>query len=1242
DRQSGKVLVMPERQMQDKSKHDYYLRGMHLNKGETYASALSPNVEHGKIEMPLVPVVRFVTPVIGDNDVRYGMLVINILAENYFRIAQEANGVNPNRRFYLISDHGEYFFHTDKKKSFASTLGHNANFEADFPGLLADIVKYDENRTLAAYGKIIAFRHIHPNGNSENGFLLVGIADELVAMAELHSFVSNFFLLVLAVSFIVLIVARYFISGLMGPLESVTRHLQRLGRGETGGELIEYAIDDEIGQMVESQRILMTNMERLAAQADVISHGDFSGTVPLLSEQDQLGKAINNMTLMLRNSREQELHSNWLKDGINSLNQALIGELSPQQLADTAISLTGRTLEAGRGVFYRYDKEQQNLILLGSYMFTEHEKPGKRFQLGEGAVGQVALERKPIILHAAVDALPIVTGTRRLSPQHIYTYPLLRETELLGVIEFASFHAYPDFKLTFLSNAAEVMASFLYITEQSVRIKDLLRVSKEATRQAREQNIQLQNANSKMEEQQQQLQQQTEELQSSNAQMEEQQQQLQQQSEELQQTNAQLEEQQRQMEQQALELENKNRDLSLSRDHLNQRAQELELASQYKSEFLANMSHELRTPLNAIILLSKMLAMNEEKHLSEEEAKRAAIVHHSGEELLRLINDILDLSKIESGKMELNLTSISTRELEADFHDLFSAMALEKMLEFKIEDRMQSDFVSDREKLSQVVRNLLSNAFKFTRQGRVTLRFEASGRNDLPLCISVTDTGIGIAADKQQLVFEAFQQLDGSISREYGGTGLGLSISQRFTELLGGTIELKSTPGKGSTFSLLLPMLINLRAGQSENALPSAVEKINAPEVLSAKPVFQVHDDRANLKSSDQVILVIDDDPGFLEALMVINKQLGYKTLIAVSGQEGLRMAKTYRPRGILLDLGLPDMDGHAVLHSLKNDRELRGLPVHIVSARDQLGKALHEGIVGYLQKPVSQSQLADAEARVLANSAEQSNTLLLLEGLSLSRVKLEQMVRPDGLKVVAVSDLPAAIAALNGGSWRLAVVDLVREEGVENAAEICHALREAAPELHLILHSNKALSADNEAALRRYTDSIIVNAPHAEQRILENIERFLQNMPTGAAGTSALTNTTTPEQDSKKLSGRRILVVDDDSRNLFVITSALEQHGALVDNALNAQKGLEKLALNGADLVFMDIMMPGMDGYEAIRKIRADASLRQIPIVALTAKALKADRENALNSGADDYLSKPVDYEVLVNMADIWCREKR
>jgi signal transduction histidine kinase/CheY-like chemotaxis protein len=1281
DLRSEQVSIVAERQQLRKEEADYFLRGMELAKGEYYASPLSPNTEQGQIEKPLVPVVRFVAPVIGANNTRYGMVVITVLAEAYFTPIRQANAIDPSRRFYLITGEGTYLFHPAQEKTMAAVTatalaqepGSAASFNNDFPGLLDQIAPLESQQTLDRHGYIMSFLHIHPNaGRHENGFIFVGMADEVAALAELRNFVLFFIVLLAAVVAIVMFASRAYIGGLMRPLEAITRQLQRLGRGETGGEDIDYRAEDEIGRMVDSSRKLMLNMERLATQADVISGGDFSGSVPLLSEQDRLGQAINNMTAMLRDARSEEQRSNWLKDGVSEMNRVLSGDLNAPQLADAAISLLGRTLDAGRGVFYVYQKDNEQLELLGSYMFSEREALGNRFKLGEGAVGQVARERKPIILHASgttsVPVAPIVTGTLCQPPQHTYTYPLLREGELLGVIELASFEHFDTLRQEFIARAADVMASFLYIVEQREQIRRLLQIAEVATRDAQEQSRQLQLTNAQMEEQQQQLRQQTVELQATNSLMEEQQQQLQQQTAELQATNAQMEEQQQQLQQQSaelqasnsqmeeaqLQLEERNRDLLRSQEELDARAKQLELSSQYKSEFLANMSHELRTPLNSIILLAKMMASNEDHKLGEEEVKRADVIHRAGRDLLRLINDVLDLSKVEAGRMELHSAPIASSVLVEEFQDLFSAPAGDKGLELKVEDTINADLVVDRDKLSQIVRNLLSNAIKFTRQGSVTLRFERRPGEALPLHICVSDTGIGVAADKQKLIFEAFQQADGSTSREYGGTGLGLSISRSFALLMGGRIELASSPGQGSTFTLLLP---DAPPSLSDSAAPAPLSSARAPNISNVPPAAPLHplappapwpnDDRERIGGNDSVLLLIDDDPVFAQAILDINRRLGYKTLLAASGGDGLELVRRFNPNGILLDLGLPDMDGSAVLHQIKSTPALAEIPVYIISGRDRDNALLGQGALGYLHKPVDAEQITRVEAEVLARcQADAGRDILLLTNGALNATEIAPLVGQEGSQLVtlSVADVSAdklAEWAATDGVFRFAILDLgVGSAALAEARRVAGELHARLPQLGLLFYSAAPLGDEDEARLRQFSDSIIVKAPQSTRRLQENIAHFLQAAPPRRRSHPLPAE---PQGSGKKrLAGSRILVVDDDARNLFVITAALEQHGAQVDNALNGRKALQMLQTLRPDLVLMDIMMPEMDGYQTIAAMRADPRLATIPVLALTAKALPSDREKALAAGADDYLAKPADYEVLVNMAAAWCQGRR
>ena len=1240
DGATGKARLLADNELQSGAGSEYVTSGLKLKRGETYVSALDLNTEHGQLEKPYLPVVRLVQPLIGENDVLYGLTVTNVRGAAFYDFIRAANKNEQGRRFMLIDGEGNFLFHPDADKQFGHLLGHSHDFDQEYPNLLAEMREKGEG-VITRGGVIHAFRTIHPNSpQRDRSWILVGVVDEATALAELNNFVAVFAALSALTIVLVLVSTRYMVGQLMTPLQFVTRQLAHLGRGEAQPETLDYTARDEIRLMLDSTEKLVANMDALARQADAIAGGDFSGQVAPLSENDRLGNALNNMTRQLAENHRDDTQRNWLKDGLAELARVLTGDLEPQRLAELAIGQAGRALEAGRGVLYVWNDDAQALDLLGTYMYTERNALGARVKPGEGAVGQVARERKPIILHA-VDAgahaelPPITTGTVSVAPQYTYTWPLQREGALQGVMELARSEALDETGITYLSAAAETIASFLHAVLQRQRIKELLVTAKEAARQEQEKSRQLQQANTLMEEQQQQLQQQTEELQQTNAQMEEQQQQLQRQTAELQAANAQMEEQQQQLEQ-------RNRELLHSQQEVDARAKQLELASKYKSEFLANMSHELRTPLNSIILLAKMMASNEDKRLGEEEVRRADVIYRAGQDLLRLINDVLDLSKVEAGRMELHPVAVATSELAQEFRDLFTEPARDKGLEFRVEDEIAADIVVDRDKLSQIIRNLLSNALKFTREGSMTLRFERRAGEALPLRIGVVDTGIGVAEDKRALIFEAFQQADGSTSREYGGTGLGLSISLSFARLMGGTIELVSTPGAGSTFTLLLP--------ETPPVVAPADRPLSRPASAGATPAAKPasapwpEDDREHIGGDDQVLLLIDDDPVFARAILDINRRLGYRTLMTGRGREGLELARRLSPNGILLDLGLPDMDGSAVLHELKSTPELASIPVYVVSARDRDTILLDQGALGYLHKPVDSQQIAAAEAEVLAAfKTAAGHGILLLECGGLREQDIAPLVPgPHGGTVtlpVRAASREKLAEVLAGARFRLVLIDLGLAM-VDAGLEVAALLRDLAPDLAMMFYSERPLSDEDEARLRQFADSIIVKAPQAKRRLLENIERFLAEAPRRAQGRTA--PPTPPGSGSKRLAGRRILVVDDDPRNLFVVTAALEQQGATVANALNGQRALELMAGTAPDLVVMDIMMPEMDGYKTIAAMRAAPRLAAIPVLALTAKALPGEREKALAAGADDYLAKPADHELLINMAAAWCERRR
>jgi signal transduction histidine kinase/CheY-like chemotaxis protein len=1237
DAVNNQVWDLPEQELQNQAHKDYFIQSAKMPDGSIFASALDLQLglqqEQGKIAVPHVPVIRFSTPLIGKNNVRYGVIVTNIFAEHFFNYIKEANNNEQGRMFYLIAPNGDYLFHPDTEKRFGSQLGHHANFEKDFPNVLS---KMKENKmgVISQTDQIITYQAIYPApNNEENYWLLVGVVPTSFALKNLQTFEYAFVGLTILVIFLVFLSSRYFLSNMIRPLEFVTNQLQSLSRGEIKLEPLEYSGQDELRVMLDSTQALMTNMERLAQQVDTIGKGDFSSRIEVLSKKDCLSAAINNMSALLQTAETDNNRRNWKRDGLEQLSKALTGDLDSMQLADVSISILGHYLSAGRGVFYSYNENMQRLELLGSYMYSERNQIGSSFKLGEGAIGQVAREKKPIFLTAInADSQPIVTGTNASTPLFTYTYPLLREGTLLGVIELASFERFDEVKLALLQEANVTIASFLYVVQQNERIKKLLVISESAEKLACEQSKRLQETNAQMEEQQQQLQQQTEELQQTNAQMEEQQQQLQQQSEELQQTNAQMEETQQQLQQQ-------NKRLLESQNELDERAKQLELSSQYKSEFLANMSHELRTPLNSIILLSKMMASNSNQHLNNDEVHQAEIIHNAGNELLRLINDVLDLSKIEAGQMELHIESIDSRDFLNNLHELFEHSIKDKNLEFILRDDFHGQFTSDTNRLSQILRNLLSNALKFTKTGGITLSIGRSDNAKLPIKISVKDTGIGIPEEKRKVIFEAFQQADGSISRQYGGTGLGLSISLRFAKLLGGVIELNSVVGQGSEFALLLPETL------TETSLPKAPTHSVAQfaqriQIETQHATSIVEDDRNQLSATDSVILLIDDDSIFGQALLEINRKLGYKTLLAQTGEDGLKLAKRYKPQGILLDLGLPDMDGSEVLHALKTQFELSDIPVYIVSGREKNAALMSEKIMGYLQKPVDVQQIGDAEAELLTFIHKSLlQTILVVENGEITAQQIRELIGEQTATVITATADEDFETLLTQNPCHLTIIDL-GTQAVEQALTVTKKLHDINNTMNFVFFGQQPLSDEQEAQMRQYSDSIIIKTAQSEQRLLNNIERFLAQSSSPAENKIPL-NLQNRLVNGEQLAGRHILIVDDDARNLFVITSALEKEGAKVDGVLNGRKALDFLKKDSVDMVFLDIMMPEMDGYQTLKEIRNNPQLAHIPVVALTAKALNADREKALATGADDFLSKPVEFEALINMAKVWCAGK-
>ena len=709
------------------------------------------------------------------------------------------------------------------------------------------------------------------------------------------------------------------------------------------------------------------------------------------------------------------------------------------------------------------------------------------------------------------------------------------------------------------------------------------------------------------------------------------------------------------MRSQAEELQASNEELREKTDRLNRqkyvleelqqetadKAAELARASQYKSEFLANMSHELRTPLNSLLILSRSLADNDSGNLDGEQVESAHIIHDAGTSLLHLINDILDLSKIEAGKMELVIDELPLASLEQRLRRTFAHVAEEKGLGFTldIEPGLPAVLRTDGTKLGQIANNLLSNAFKFTARGSVGVHIgRPTSEIMVPLALqeqplialTVSDTGIGIPADKFQRIFNAFEQVDAGTSRQFGGTGLGLAISRRMAMLLGGDITLHSESGQGSRFSVLLPEVPPEPAHDAGEDAPSSRPK---PLARLASPSLlpdAVDDDRGTLLPGQTTILVIEDDPAFARILIDMIHRKGYRALAAGDGETGLQLAREHHPTGILLDVMLPTMDGWAVIDQLKADEATRAIPVHFISATDEATRGLEHGAVGFLTKPVSRAAIDSAFKRLLHFAEGHQRHLLIVDDEADSRTAVRTMLAADDVLIDEAGTAEDALRKTAHTRYDCIVLDLGLPgmSGMELLAQLSKQPGGVPP---VVVYSGRDLNSEENLLLRQYTDSIVVKGARSPERLLDEVSLFLHSIQHAPRRTAAMAPTA-------ELAGRRVLLVDDDMRNLFALSRVLRGWGLVVGMAQDGQKALKALADEEApELVLMDIMMPGMDGYGTIRAIRAQARFATLPIIALTAKAMRGDREKCLEMGASDYLSKPIDIDKLASMMRVW-----
>jgi HAMP domain-containing protein/CheY-like chemotaxis protein/signal transduction histidine kinase len=1017
---------------------------------------------------------------------------------------------------------------------------------------------------------------------------------------------------------------------------------------------------------------LTTQIRTIAEIATAVTKGDLTRAIDVEAqgEVEELKDNINQMIANLRDTTQKNQEQDWLKTNLARFTRMLQGQRDLLTVSKQILSELAPLVHAQQGLFYMLDggdgeAPEPALKLLSTYAYRERKNLANRFLLGEGLVGQCALEKDRILLtEVPPDYIKISSGLGEATPLNIVVLPVVFESQVKAVIELASFHRFSDIHLTFLDQLTESIAIVVNTIEAGMRTEELLKQSQALAEELQGQQRELTETNQRLEEQARTLKA-SEDL-------------LKQQREQLQQTNEELEEKAELLERQNIEVERKNREIDQARRSLEEKAEQLALSSKYKSEFLANMSHELRTPLNSMLILSRLLADNPEQNLSQKQVEFAQTVHASGADLLSLINDILDLAKIESGTMSVEAGEVRFAELAAAMEQSFGQLAAERGLRYlvELEAGLPESMWTDGKRLQQVLRNLLSNAFKFTERGQVAFEVvRATGgwsydsdelnRAELAIAFVVRDSGIGIPADKQRVIFEAFQQADGTTSRRYGGTGLGLSISREIARLLGGEIRLESEPGVGSTFTLYLPLhYIPVR-----RALPGPEREAERSLVVAERPVVQagdgafgkrrnggraplelpppddsladlpaeIADDRAAIAPGDRVLLIVEDDPSFAQILLEVAREKGFKSLVALRGDVALALARRYRPGAITLDLLLPDMAGWAVFDRLKHDPATRHVPVHIISGRDERRRGLELGALAYLQKPATREALIDSFDTIQRFLERKVRSLLVVEDDPAQRASIVELIGDGDVQTTAVGSAGEALEALRAQHFDCIVIDLLLPDmpGVELIRRLKR--EDSTRELPIIVFTGKELSEAEEAELRRVSDSIIVKDVSSMERLLAETALFLHrveaNLPPPTREILEQLQRVDPV-----LIGKKVLIIDDDVRNIFALTSALERHQMQVIYAENGKDGIKTLRANpDTDLILMDVMMPEMDGYETMRAIRKLKKFKGLPIIALTAKAMKGDREKCIEAGASDYITKPVDVDQLASLMRVW-----
>jgi len=960
----------------------------------------------------------------------------------------------------------------------------------------------------------------------------------------------------------------------------------------------------------------LTNQVRAIAEVTTaVTKGDLTRSIQVEAsgEVAELKDYINTMIDNLRLTTDRNKEQDWLKTNLARFTGMLQGQRDLSTVGRMLLSELAPLVNAQQGVIYQMETDESaEMMLLSAYADEAPNGHARQLRVGEGLIGQCAAEkRRMLITEVPPHAVPIRSGLFKAVPLNVIVLPVLFEDRVKAVIELASLSTFTASHLAFLEQLTASIGIVLNSIEATMQTEGLLKQSQQLATE------------------------------------------LQTQQKELQQTNEQLAQKAQQLAEQNVEVERKNQEIDQARRAVEEKAKELALTSKYKSEFLANMSHELRTPLNSILVLGQQLTDNPDGNLTVKQVEFARTIHGAGTDLLNLITDILDLSKIESGTVSVQAEEVFFASLLDMMARPFRHEAENRRFTFELttDPRLSRSLVTDAKRLQQVLKNLLSNAFKFTEQGSVRLSVFLAERGwsedhavlraaPAVIAFQVEDTGIGIPAEKQRIIFEAFQQADAGTSRKYGGTGLGLAISRELASLLGGEIQLRSEVGTGSTFTLYLPQTY-VGPSTGVNLLEMRAAPVKAPQLIPAAAaehrIEPIEDDRANLSETDTILLVVEDDPHYARLLRDMARDRGFKVLVATRGAEALALAREFHPMAVSLDVFLPDMLGWTVLNHLKQDPAMRHIPVQILTLDEDRQHGLSRGAFAFVQKPTTPEELKTAFSRIKDYAAPHLKRLLVVEDNLGEQLSIRELLGHNDIQVTIAATGEEALAAMTEQPFDCMVLDLRLPD--MSGFDVLERLRDtpSLADLPVVVFTGKDLSPQEDARLHTLARSVVVKGVESPERLLDETALFLHRVVADLPPEKQQMLDRLHRSDDA-LVGKKVLVVDDDVRNIFALSSVLERRGMTVLTAGTGREAIETLSsTSDVAIVLMDIMMPEMDGYETMHVIRQNPAFRRLPIIALTAKAMKGDREKCLEAGASEYLAKPVNTEQLLSGLRMW-----